>query len=64
MAMETALLEAFVPCLALLHMQEIDAVKKNNEAGGFITDDHADQRFGLSSLQLTCIRHGGRQEDD
>jgi len=43
--METALLAAFEPYVALPHMQEFDAVKKNNAAGGFITDEQADNFF-------------------
>jgi len=37
MVLETALLAAFEPCLALPHMQELDAVKENDVAGGLIT---------------------------
>ena len=33
LAMETILLAAFEPCVALPHMQEFDAIKKNNECG-------------------------------
>jgi len=58
MAMETALLAAFAPCLALPHMQEVDAVKKNNAAGGLITDDQADKLFELSSLKLIVQAFG------
>ena len=50
MAVETALLAAFKPCLALPHMQEFDAVKKDNLAGGLITDDQADKFFESSGL--------------
>jgi len=65
---ETALLAAFALCLALPHMQEIDAVKMNNAASGFITDDQANQLLGSrlsteSATYSTCIQHGGRQED-
>ena len=56
--METALLAAFEPCMALPHMQEFDAVKKNNAAGGFITDEQADTIFLLSSLQLIVHAFG------
>ena len=45
MAMETAMLAAHEPCLALSHMQEYDTVKKNNEASGFITKDQVDTLF-------------------
>ena len=65
MALETALLAAFEPCLALPHMQEFHAVKNNDLAGGLITDEQADNLFELSSLQLihcTCIWHGWWKE--
>jgi len=42
MVMETALPAVFEPCLALPHMQEYDAVKKNNEAGGLNTDNQTE----------------------
>jgi len=58
LAMETALLAAFEPCVALPHMQEFDAVKKNNAAGGFITDEQADKFCVLSSLQLIVHAFG------
>ena len=58
LAMDTALLKAFEPCMALPHMQEFDAVKKNNAAGGFITDKQADTVFTLSSLQLIVHAFG------
>jgi len=45
MAMETALLAAFEPCLALLHMKEFHAVKDNDLAGGLITNEQADNLF-------------------
>jgi len=44
--------------MALPHMQELDAVKKNNAAGGFITDEQADTIFVLSSLQLIVHAFG------
>jgi len=64
--METARLAAFEPCMALPHMQEFDAVKKNNAAGGFITDEQADTVFIVeqSATDCACIWHGRRQEDD
>jgi len=52
MALETALLAAFEPCLALPHMQELDVFKKNDVANGLITDNQADKLFELSSLIL------------
>jgi len=58
LAMETALLAAFKPCMALPHVQEFDAVKKNNAAGGFITDEQANTIFLLSSLQLIVHAFG------
>jgi len=58
LAMETALLAAFEPCLALPHVQEFDTVKNNNAASGFITDDQADKFFVLSSLQLIVHAFG------
>jgi hypothetical protein len=44
--------------MALPHMQEFDAVKKNNAAGGFITDEQAETVFLLSSLQLIVYAFG------
>ena len=58
MALETALLAAFEPCLALPHMQEFDDVKKNDLAAGLITDEHADILFESSSLQLIVHAFG------
>ena len=44
--------------MALPHIQEFPAVKKNNAAGGFITDEQADTVFTLSSLQLIVHAFG------
>ena len=65
LAMETALLAAFEPCMSLPHMQEFDAVKKNNAAGGFITDEQAETVFFAEqpATDCVCIWHGRRQED-
>ena len=52
MALETAVLTACEPCLALPHLPEHHAVKKNNEAGGLLTNSQAESFFELSSLQL------------
>ena len=45
MALETALLAAFEPCLALPHMKELHAVKDNDLAGDLITNEQADNLF-------------------
>jgi len=58
MALETALLAVFEPCLALPHMQEFHAVKDNDLAGGLITDEQANNLFELSSLQLIVRAFG------
>jgi len=58
MALETALLAAFEPCLALPHMQEFHAVKNNDLAGGHIMDEQADDLVELSSLQLIVHAFG------
>jgi len=39
-------------------MHEVDAVKKKNEAGDFITDDQTDKLFELSSLKLVVHAFG------
>jgi len=39
-------------------MQEVDAVKENNAAGGLITDDQADKLFELSRLKLIVQAFG------
>ena len=56
--METTLLAAFEPCVALPHVQEFNAIKKNNAAGGFITGEQADKKSLLSSLQLIVHAFG------
>ena len=58
MALETALLAVFKPCLALPHMQELDAVKENDLAGGLIPDDQTDKLFELISLQIIVHAFG------
>jgi len=52
MALETTLLAALGPCLALQHMQEFHAVMNNDLDGGLITDEQANNLFEFSSLQL------------
>jgi len=58
MALETALVAAFEPCLALPHMKEFHAVKDDDLAGGLITNEQADNLFELSSLQLIVHAFG------
>jgi len=63
MALETVLLAAFEPCLALPHMQEFYAVKNNNLAGGLITDEQVDKLWNEQcAAHCICIWHGWWQE--
>ena len=61
MALETTLLAAFEPCLALQHMQEFHAVMNNDLDGGLITDEQANNLFEFSTefaAHCTCIKFG------